>query len=98
MADNAWKHDAGGYYVEMRKGGTKDYSLDWADWLGADTVAGAALDVPTGLALASTPAVNGKVVQFVIIAGAAGNYVCKFTLTSAAGLVEPWSFRVLVTD
>lgn len=41
--------DAQGEYREMRPGSRGDFGLDWAPWLGADTIATSVWVVPSGI-------------------------------------------------
>ena|SRR3990167_1721377 len=96
MAD-AWQTDYKGQFIRMWANARKDYSLDWTDWLGADTIGTTELTLDSHITQAGNTEVNGLVAKFTLVAtGGAGEWSCSFKLTSGAGLIEYVPFRVIV--
>jgi hypothetical protein len=94
--NNAWKHDAEGFFIEMDAGEKKDYSLDWTDFLGVDNISTVVWTVPAGVTKLSQ-AETTKVGQAKLHAsGAAGVYACSVTMSSVGVLVDIVKFRVVI--
>lgn len=97
MVENAWKTDAKGRYISLYQGARKDYSPDWTDWLGGDTLSTAVLTVGSGVTQAGNCEIAGGVVKFILVAGGAtAEVACSLKITSAAGNIEFLKFRVKV--
>jgi hypothetical protein len=94
--NNSWKRDAEGSFIEMDANERKDYSIDWTDFLGVDTVA-TVVWVVTAPVVKLSQSETTKVGQVRLHAnGAAGVYACSATMTSAGGLVDVQRFRVVI--
>lgn len=66
--------------------GELDYEIDWADWLGDDTIAGSSWEVPAGLIDLDRGGVSGS--KCVVWLGGGTNdkeYPVKNTITTTAG-------------
>ena len=99
MADTvpAWRSDYKGRFIQMSRNARKDYSIDWADWLGSDTIASTEITLDAHLTQAGNTEINGKVAKFTLVTGAvAGEWACVFKLTSGDGNIEYVPFRVIV--
>lgn len=98
MAENAWRNDANGRFIEMYLNARKDYSIDWTDFLNGDTIASVVLTVGAGITQAGNCEINGGIVKFILVAtGPKGEIACSLKIVSAvAALVEFVNFRVVV--
>lgn len=98
MTENAWKTDSEGYFLDMNAGAKKDYSIDWADFLPADTISSIEMTIAVGITQVGNTEINGKVSKFILHAnGGAGVFACQAKMTPAAGVpVEIIPFRVVV--
>lgn len=93
----AWKVDSEGYYVEMLQGEKKDFSMNWADELGTDTIQGAVLWTLDANVTKVSQAEASPVGQVRLHAsGVAGTYECSAKMTSTGGLVDIVPFRVVI--
>jgi len=95
MAENAWKQDSDGYFVEMIEGEKKDYSLQWDE---ADTINSMEMTIGSGITQVGNTEINGKVSKFVLHAnGGKGVFSCQAKMTPGAGVpIEILPFRVVV--
>lgn len=74
----------------------KDYSLDWSDWLGTDTVQSSTWEVPDGLSKTSTGN-TASVTSIWLSGGEVGkSYVVTNTITTAGGRVDSRSIEIKV--
>lgn len=78
--------------------GTLDYSIDWTDWLGTDTISSSSWTVPSGLEVGT--ALAGTAVATVWLSGGtAGNsYYVTNTIVTAAGRSDQRSLIIKVDD
>lgn len=77
-----------------------DYSIDWSDWLGADTISQSEWDVPTGIT-ESTPAPSNTNTTTTIWleGGSVGTaYAIRNRITTAAGRVEDQTIYIRITE
>lgn len=99
MSDvNAWQEDVNGRFIEMAAGITKNYAIDWSDWIvSPDTLATAVWTLADGLTNAGQ-AIEGSVSQIHITTTVAGAYDCSVRITTGANpaLSEKIPFRVIV--
>lgn len=98
MANEAWKSDSEGYFLEMAQGAKKDYSIDWIDFIPTDTLSALELTVAAGVTQVGNTEINGKVSKFILHAnGAKGLYACSAKMTPGTGVpIEVIPFRVVV--
>lgn len=94
---NAWKVDAEGYYIEMDQGEKKDYSLDWSDFLGADTIAAPVVWTLNANVVKISQGETSAAGQIRLHAsGTKGVWACSAQMTSVGGLVDIVPFRVVI--
>lgn len=78
--------------------GTLDYSVDWTDWLGADTIDSSSWTVPSGLVLGTSIAGTAVATAW-IGGGTVGNsYYLTNQIVTAAGRVDERSLIIKVED
>lgn len=75
-----------------------DYSVDWSDWLGEDTIASVDWTVPDGLTLESQT--NSDTVATATLSGgtAATSYAVKCHVTTALGLEDERTVSLRVRE
>ncbi len=78
-------------------GATLDYTIDWTDWLGTDTILSTAWEITGSI----TTALNTRTATTATIwlAGGTLDETCsiKCTITTPLGRIEPQVFNVIVT-
>jgi hypothetical protein len=80
-------------------GATKDYDLDWSQWLGSDTIATSTWSaLPAGSALTmSNPSFVSPITKVWLSGGTLGQtYVLENTITTAAGETEVRRVSILI--
>lgn len=78
--------------------GTLDYSIDWADWLGDDSISSSSWTVPSGLVL-GTSQVSPTVATAWLGGGTVGDsYYVTNHIVTAAGRVDDRSLIIKVED
>ncbi len=93
---SAWKFDTEGYYLEMLQGEKKEFSLDWTDDLGSDTIQSVVWTLDSNVTKVSQ-AESSPIGQVRLHAsGIAGTWKCSAKMTSAGGLVDIFPFRVVI--
>ena len=103
-----FENDNAGAYIKKDPGSTLDYTIDWTDWLGSDTISSVAyaitsdaeespiLTTSTAIGGAAT-SVSGKTTKINLTAGTSGVvYTVTATLTTAGARIVKRSFRVKV--
>jgi len=78
--------------------GVLDYSIDYASWLGADTIALSAWEIPTGIVKDSDT--NTDTSTTIIVSGgtAKRSYQLINTITTASGLVDRRCITIAVEE
>ena len=102
MSTTGYLQDTTGAYIEKDPGSTLDYTMDWTNWLGADTVDSVTYTLDSGITTSS--AIGGSATSTTsttttvnITGGTAGNiYNVKAEMTTANGRVVVRNFRVKV--
>lgn len=76
----------------------KDYTVDWSDWLGTDTISTSAWAIPTGLTKVQDSVVSGNLKTLVWFSGgtAKNDYECFNTITTAGGRTERAMIKIQV--
>jgi len=76
-----------------------DYQMNWADWLGTDTISTSTWTVPAGITQ-STPATNTTTTATVWLSGgtAGRTYTIANKIVTAGGRTAERSFQVKVTN
>jgi len=94
---NAWKKDKDGYFIEMRPTARKDYGLNLADFLGAESLAACVLTLDPNITQAGNTEISGQTAKFILVAGATpGKFPCSIQFTGGDGLIDFIPFRVKV--
>jgi len=79
-----------------------DYTVNWATWLGVDTIASSVWAVDTGLTISSSPAVSNTTTTATAWVEGGTNknrYKLTNTITTAAGRIKQSSFWIeIVTN
>lgn len=92
---NAWKKDSAGYFIELEVGAARDYSINWAEYWPAGTLASAVWSVPAGVS-SQDEIIADKLTQARLGGVQAGVHPCS--LTTTVGLESKvFPFRVVVT-
>lgn len=74
------------------------YTVDWSDWLGADTISTSAWTVPSGITQVSTS--NTTTVATILLSGGTSgdSYSLTNRITTAAGLTDDRTIRINVLE
>ena len=103
-----FENDNVGAFIRKDPGSTLDYTIDWTDWLGDDTISSVSYaitsDAETSPVLATSTAiggeatsVSGKTTKINLTAGTSGGvYTVTATLTTSGSRIVKRSFRVKV--
>lgn len=103
-----YENDNAGAFIRKDPGSTLDYTIDWTDWLGSDTIDSVAYAITsdaegsptlaTSTAIGgSATSVSGKTTKINLTAGTSGVvYQVTATLTTAGDRIVKRSFRVKV--
>jgi hypothetical protein len=78
-----------------------DYTIDWSDWLGADTIAASTWTVatPAGGLVSATPAITPTTARTWLSGGTAGQVVrVTNRITTALGRIDDRSFNVRLVE
>lgn len=92
--------DASGPYLVRDPRSRLPVSVDWSAWLTqeATTIASSVWSIETGMVV-DTPSATTTVASIYVSGGAAGStYVLRNTITTASGLIDSRSIRVIVKD
>jgi len=76
----------------------KDYAVDWASWLGTDTIAESEWIVPAGLTQGEDSHTTTKATVWLSGGTDQARYVVTNRITTAAGRTEDQSFIVIVSE
>ena len=99
-----YNRDRAGIYIEKDPEATLDYTLNWADWLGSDTIATSTYSVDSdtddGDPVTSTGDSNTQTTTTVTLTAGTVNelYTIYNTITTAGGNTERRNFRVIVKN
>lgn len=104
MSTTGYLQDTTGAYIVKDPGSTLDYTIDWTNWLGSDTVSSVAYTLDSGIT--TSTAIGGSATSTTsttstvnITGGTAGNiYNVKCEMTTAANKVVVRNFRVKVEN
>ena len=104
MTTTGFKADRDGIYIEKDADGVLDYTLDWSDWLGTNTISSSTWSVETitgdsdALTIDSNTNTTTKSTVF-LSGGSVGNvYKVYNTIGTSNSLTERRHFRVRVTN
>lgn len=101
-----FKQDRAGFYIEKDPYGLLDYSLDWTNYLGSDTINTAEINIETiagdaaPLAKSGSYTVSGNtILTQKITGGTPGNiYNVEWKITTTNGLQDSRNFRIKVLE
>lgn len=99
-----YKQDRDGLYIDKSPSAVLDYSLNWSDWLGTDTISSASHTVSTisgdSSALTKDSETNTTTQTTVNLSGGSVGsiYTVTCTVTTAASKTEARTFRVVVKN
>jgi hypothetical protein len=102
MSTTGYLQDTTGAYIVKDPGSTLDYTIDWTNWLGTDTVSSVTYTLASGIT--TSTAIGGSATSTTdttttvnITGGTAGNiYNVKAEMTTTNGRVAVRNFRVKV--
>lgn len=78
---------------------TAQYDVEWADYLGADTLSTSSWVVPTGLTQADGGSISGTITRVKLSGGTVGcDYLVTNRVVTVGGITEDRSFLVQVRD
>ncbi len=87
--------DAVGYWLPVSPGAVLDYSVEWLDWIGTDTISSVVWTVPTGIT-SSAPTNTDSVARVWLSGFVDGTtYEIKCTVTTTAGRTDSREFRLV---
>lgn len=96
MSADGFRTDQDGSYAVKKAGSTLDYGFLWGDWLKGDHIVSSTWDLGSGLNEVSNT-FDDSSTAVLISAGSAGvSYLVTNTVTTAAGLIDSRSFRLIV--
>tara|TARA_S200002703_G_C3672644_1_gene206541 strand:- start:25 stop:348 length:324 start_codon:yes stop_codon:yes gene_type:complete len=104
MSTTGYLQDTTGAYIEKDAGSTLDYTIDWTNWLGTDTVDSVTYTLDSGIT--TSTAIGGSATSTTsttttvnITGGTVGTiYNVKCEMTTANGRVAVRNFRVKVIN
>lgn len=104
MSTTGYLQDSTGAYIVKDPGSTLDYTIDWTNWLGADTVSSVAYTLDSGIT--TSTAIGGSATSTTattttvnITGGTAGTiYNVKCEMTTSSNRVVVRNFRVKVEN
>lgn len=79
MSADTWIHDPSAIL---------DYTVDWSDWLGVDTIASVTWTVPAGIVKASQAETTTKATAWISGGTAATEYAVACKITTAGGRTD----------
>ena len=90
--------DASSPYPWIAKGltGILDYTFNWADWLGVDTIATATWTVPTGLTKASQSNTTTTATAWLSGGKVGATYQVTCSITTAGGRTDARTIEIRV--
>ena len=90
--------DSKGEYREKRAGEKADFTIDWSELLGVDTIASSAWSVPAGITQTTpSPSFTNTTTTIWLSGGTAGvEYDLLNTVTTASARIFPRSLRIKV--
>jgi len=76
----------------------KDYTVDWTDWLGADSISTSSWALPDGITRVSDSTVAGNKLTRIWVSGGTppNDYECFNTITTAGGRTERAMIKIQV--
>ena len=95
MARTGFKQDGRGYWIEVSPSAVLDYAEDWADWIGADTIASVTWAVPAGLTITAQANTTTKATVWLSGFVLGSTYEVSCRITTAAGRVDTRVFRLV---
>ena len=104
MSTTGYLQDSTGAYIVKDPGSTLDYTIDWTNWLGSDTVSSVSYTLDSGIT--TSTAIGGSATSTTtttstvnITGGTAGTiYNVKCEMTTSSGRIVVRNFRVRVED
>jgi hypothetical protein len=93
-----FKTDGEGYYIYKDPNVSKDYKIDWSEWLNGDAIASVVWTVPTGIV--KDGEFNNTTTATVVLSGGTlnKNYLINCHVVTALGNQEDQSFRVVIVN
>jgi len=73
-----------------------DYSIDWATWLGTDTIATSAWTVPTGITTVTNTNTTTTTTVWLSGGSLGQRYLCTNHITTAGGRQEDQSIMIVM--
>ena len=104
MSTTGYLQDTTGAYIVKDPGSTLDYTIDWTNWLGSDTVSSVSYTLDSGITTStaiggSATATTSTTTRVNITGGTAGTiYNVKAEMTTTEGRIVVRNFRVKVED
>jgi hypothetical protein len=78
--------------------GKKEYSLDWSDWLGSDTISTSTWTVPSGITKVTDSKTTTTTTVWLSGGSTGYNYLCTNHIVTIAGREEDQSIIVKIQD
>ncbi len=96
--DNGFHKNAALPWVYKDPESVLDYSLNWSDWLGTDTISAVVWTVPAGIT--QTTATNTTTAATIWLSGGTANaeYTIECKITTASGRTDERSFIVKIRE